>query len=632
MAVPDPDTQQIASQRYTRGLLLLLAVFVTAQIVAGWRYFPGFVGDHAWYLRVAQRLSQGEVLYRDVAWAYGPLPAQVLATFFRWLGPDAAWASTINAALTGLALVLTYRVLRALFAPLPAGLITAFATVAGPSVWGDLFHTHFYVYTQAIAWGSVSSLAALAASLRWQSTRRDRWMLVAGLASGLAILSKPEFGLVAAGASAAVLGAARSRLGPWIKFAALCLLVAGFGFAVQAQASGWHALWRGYSGYDQLATQGLWGARWSEWPRLAEFYGLWAAGLAVVLSRSRPRQRRLLLAGAALLAAVAMLLLLADSVVEGRRAAITALLNGGWRHVHVSLAHVAVLLIAAPWAPLLWLLIASAWLVRRQASPAWWGLWAFAVLSNLRPALTGFASGLAAGPALAVLIWAAATRWPRAQVMRRAGIGLAALAVLNVGLQAAVPDPLFNGPRAVLLTSLGVVRAPAGRAQEAAAVQAAIKAQTPDGAPLVGIGWAAQWYLLTGHPNSTAFDVLFPGMGGSGPERAPLEAALAATPPQVIVLSARLPVDVQMERAGLELWWRLVAARYRPFSVLADEWMLLISTQSVSLGISQEPFHEPPSCASPFLLVGVDSPGSECVTRSCCAGHPRANSALASLR
>ena len=35
------------------------------------------------------RVSRGETLYRDVAWAYGPLPAPVLAAALRCLGPDA---------------------------------------------------------------------------------------------------------------------------------------------------------------------------------------------------------------------------------------------------------------------------------------------------------------------------------------------------------------------------------------------------------------------------------------------------------------------------------------------------------------------------------------------------------------
>ena len=69
--------------RWARWGMAALVLFTVSAIVAGWRYFPGFSGDHAWYLQVALRVSQGEVLYRDVAWAYGPLPAQALAAFFR---------------------------------------------------------------------------------------------------------------------------------------------------------------------------------------------------------------------------------------------------------------------------------------------------------------------------------------------------------------------------------------------------------------------------------------------------------------------------------------------------------------------------------------------------------------------
>ena len=169
------DTPPLGTDSGTRRLdrlalwgMLALLLFVISSIIAGWRYFPGFTGDHAWYLQVALRVSQGEILYRDVAWAYGPLPAQALAALFRWFGPNAAWASLINGVLTVLGVLLTYTVTRSLLSAGGAFLVTAFATLAGPSVWGGLFHVYFYSYTQAIAWGAVSSLAALAAALSWQ--------------------------------------------------------------------------------------------------------------------------------------------------------------------------------------------------------------------------------------------------------------------------------------------------------------------------------------------------------------------------------------------------------------------------------------------------------------------------------
>ena len=92
-------------------------VILGAQTVRSWRYFPMLMGDQGWYLQVAARVSRGEVLYRDVAWAYGPLPAQALAAAFRWLRPDAGLATLLNGLLAALSLLLSYAVLRSLLLP-----------------------------------------------------------------------------------------------------------------------------------------------------------------------------------------------------------------------------------------------------------------------------------------------------------------------------------------------------------------------------------------------------------------------------------------------------------------------------------------------------------------------------------
>ena len=96
----------------TAGLAFLLAL-VAVQALRAWRYFPMFMGDQGWYLQVAGRVSRGDVLYRDVAWAYGPLPAQFLAVLLRWR-PEAGLATTVNGVLAAVSLLLTYAALRGL--------------------------------------------------------------------------------------------------------------------------------------------------------------------------------------------------------------------------------------------------------------------------------------------------------------------------------------------------------------------------------------------------------------------------------------------------------------------------------------------------------------------------------------
>ncbi len=57
------------SRRGSAAAWLSLGAILVAMTAGAWRHFPMFLGDQGWYLQVAWRVSRGEVLYRDVAWA-----------------------------------------------------------------------------------------------------------------------------------------------------------------------------------------------------------------------------------------------------------------------------------------------------------------------------------------------------------------------------------------------------------------------------------------------------------------------------------------------------------------------------------------------------------------------------------
>ncbi len=551
-----------------------MLLYVLAAAAAGWRYFPGFSGDHAWYLQVALRVSQGETLYRDVAWAYGPLPAQVLAALFRWGGPDAGWASLVNGLLAAAGIGLTYAVARSLLAPAAAFIVTLFAAIVGPNAWGGLFFTYYYVYTQAIAWGAAASLAALAAALRWQQSRRSGWLLLAGLATALAILSKPEFGLAARAASAAALATGRAPAGAWLRYLATAGLLAAAGFSVQAAQAGLWPVWRGYTGYDQLTGDSpwLWGTRLGNRRLLLGGYALWLALAALWASGRWPRRRRwfLALAGAAglVVLAVAAIYLLGGSV-----GAAAALLRQG------SLSQVQpanlLSLAALPWAPLLPLLLAAGWLARGRSLPAaWWAIWAYTVVSGLRPVLTGYANPFAVAPAMAVFwVWIEnrlAARPERMPSSRRLALAvLAVLALLNLSAQWVFPNNLFKGPRAQVDTALGPIQIMQALQADYQTLAVVIEAQTPPGAPVFATGYGAHWYLLTQRPNPSAFDLLIYGLGSSGLEARGLEDDLLVTPPAAVLLPGSWQNDAQNPsrdaveaRQNLPDWWQALQRDY----------------------------------------------------------------------
>ncbi len=567
------------------GLLVLLAVHTAW----AWRYFPMLLGDQGWYLQVAARVSQGEVLYRDVAWAYGPLPAQVLAALLRISGPDAGLATAINGLLAAASLLLTYRALRSLLQPGMALAFTAFAALAGPYVGGDLIRLHLLAYTQAVTWGMTLSLAALVAGLRWQQTGRWSWAVAAGGLVGLAGLSKPEFGLSAAGTVLALLIAGRAPRRAWATCLAAAGLVMAAGFSWQASTSGWQPLWRGVLGYDMVSQGRFWGAAAGSRRWLGSLVCAW---LAVAVLWAGGRRRRVLAAGAAAVLAALAFALMAPVLLENDPA--------GTSSLGLTAGRILQWLAAVPWAPLTLVLLVAAWPARRRhAPPAWWGLWAFATLSNLRLLLTGYSLGLAVAPALAVLWWllvagragraAGEVTGARPGALRWALVALAALAVVNLAGQALTPGVALTTPRRWLHTTLGPVAVLESRlTAEMTSIQAELAQRIPAGAPIFATGWGPGWYLLSGRDNPTAFDAVLRGLGTSGPEAQVLQDALHQQPPAAVLVPVEqwLPappgvprgrdLDAAAVREGLASWWNGLDAAYTPapFSDRAS-WVVL---------------------------------------------------------
>lgn len=293
------------------------------------------------------------------------------------------------------------------------------------------------------------------------------------------------------------------------------------------------------------------------------------------------------------MAGLESLALTADLTADGRGAVSTSLRPGTWSQLRWAPANALLLLVAAPWAPLFWLLLAgSGWLARRrQAPPAWWGLWAFALLANLRLVLTGFASGLAAAPALAVLWWLMANRWKDQPLARRGSSATGASRSGRVlrgesGRSSARAQSFLQWP-----TSLAKQRTwphPGGREGRTGSRCSAGRRRATGcnrQAPIFATGWGAHWYLLTGHPNPTAFDVVMAGMGSTEPERTELWQALTAAPPHAIFISAKRPASDVMGALGLKSWWQRAAHDYTdraPAGV--STWKLFFQVETQQLG------------------------------------------------
>lgn len=578
-------------------LVLGALIAYMGTLVAAYRYFfPYFMGDNGWYLQVAWRVAQGAALYRDVLWAYGPLPIQVLAGLFRWVAAEAWLANLLSGLFAMLACLLSYFVMRTLVSRRAALVISAFTVLVGPFVLGDLTRAYLFAYTQPIVWGALFSLAALAAALAWQQAPHPLALVGTGILCGIALLSKPEYGLAAVGSVAVVLLRERAGRGAWVGWGlgvALCVLGDG---AWVAREAGWAALVRGYRGYDQLASRALWGTRPGLTTPLTWFVGmhaLWASGLALLLGKRRAALRPWAYAvalGAALLGAALVLLFIFP---DGARQTLATLLARRWGAVHVDFSRLLPLLVALPWGPLLALLLLVGWLAWRmpEVPVAFWGIWSLSFLINLRWVMLGFASPYAFGPALALLWWVGCHHLPA--LRSRGGQRLVLLFLLLLtGLHRAsftlLDHSYINVPPRSYDTRLGPVRVPY-TGKEFYSLQAFIKAHSAPDDPIFVIGWGAAWYLLADRPNITALDVMLAGLGTTEPEASQLRSQLERAPPTIVLVPefileepdphawANFGYDRVAIRAALSWWWPTLERDYEVQDVAgASGWVAFL--------------------------------------------------------
>jgi hypothetical protein len=247
------------------GLFLLGAAFLWSWLSWGRLYDP--IVDQGWYMQVAARALAGDTLYRDMIWMYGPLPVYLLALGFNWLGTHVDTFLLVHHSLAAAGCLLTYRVARFVLAPWPALLGTLALFLGG---WWGGFIAYSQAYTGAVPLGAVVGLIFLTCLLRYLHGASRPWLLAAGLASGLALLIKPEFVVACAGTGFVVLaglvlfpgawpGRRADRLHDGALYALSMAAVAGISYGLLAQQAGWQNVWTGITGYDQDAILlGLW--------------------------------------------------------------------------------------------------------------------------------------------------------------------------------------------------------------------------------------------------------------------------------------------------------------------------------------------------------------------------------------
>jgi hypothetical protein len=244
------------------GLALVGVVFALAAALS-WRRWADVLVDFGLQLYLPWRISEGEVLYRDMMYLTGgPLSQYFNALLFKIFGVSFRTLIFANLAITAGMLVLVYRRFLAAADRLTATMICLGIVLVFAFQHSGLIGNYNYItpYCHEAFHGLVLSIVVVAWLSSWMEKERIRFALAAGFGSGLVFLTKPDiFMALAVCAGAAFFAgfvykptgfAAKSLVAfllaglvPLLSFFALFLRVEEWRASACSVVSAWTPLW-----------------------------------------------------------------------------------------------------------------------------------------------------------------------------------------------------------------------------------------------------------------------------------------------------------------------------------------------------------------------------------------------------
>jgi hypothetical protein len=166
-----------------------LAAFVAAAVALTWGTWGDLGRDTGYDLVAGERVARGELPYADFVYYYGPA-APYLVGLATWLGGvGLAPVIGLGLVLASAIVALTYALGRMLTGPLGAFLAAA---ITVPLAFGPTNFSYVLPHSFSATVGLLAVLGLLVGLGRYVSSRRERWLVVAGVAAGLAALTRPE--------------------------------------------------------------------------------------------------------------------------------------------------------------------------------------------------------------------------------------------------------------------------------------------------------------------------------------------------------------------------------------------------------------------------------------------------------
>ena len=181
--------------------LIILAVGL-AMSIWSWGTWPDVLVDFGRELYVPWRITQGEVLYRDLSYFNGPLSPYLNASFFHLFGTQFRTLVLCNLVLLGAITALLYHMICSIADRLTAtSTCIAFLSLFAFSQYVGIGNYNFIApYSHEATHGSLLALSSLALLWRFERSRSDWMLAAAGVALGLVFLTKAELFIAALGA------------------------------------------------------------------------------------------------------------------------------------------------------------------------------------------------------------------------------------------------------------------------------------------------------------------------------------------------------------------------------------------------------------------------------------------------
>ncbi len=244
------------------GLALVGVVFALAAALS-WRKWADVLVDFGMQLYLPWRISEGQVLYRDMMYLTGgPLSQYFNALLFKIFGVSFRTLIFANLGITAGLLVLIYRRFLAAADRLTATMVCLGIVLVFAFQHSGLIGNYNYItpYCHEVFHGLVLSIVVVAWLSSWWEKERIQFALAAGLGAGLVFMTKPEIFLALAVCAGVALGmgfsykptrfAAKSLaafflagLVPLLVFFASFLRVEDWQASARAVVSAWTPLW-----------------------------------------------------------------------------------------------------------------------------------------------------------------------------------------------------------------------------------------------------------------------------------------------------------------------------------------------------------------------------------------------------